>query len=114
MEKGLYERLMENPLLVETLENNFRGKLARGGSVKLSPLNIIRLPKPEVLREKMHERYGIENIDSYYIPVILDSESYRKIKGENKPSIFEGYEEFSRKWGMTEGHVKNQPLKWLV
>ena len=100
----LYDALLKNPekeLL--KLEGSFQCNIGRERKFDLHPLHIIRIPERKILREQIYERYGIENIDSYYIPVILDTVSYRLISRNEEPDWIKDMWDFDEKEKSREG-----------
>ncbi|MCW1296557.1 MAG: hypothetical protein OH319_02655 [Candidatus Parvarchaeota archaeon] len=100
----LYDKLKEDPNYFLKIENETRAKIARGGKVNQSPLRLILIPDREILRKRIYEKYGIKNIDKYFIPIIVDRATYREIKGEKETSILtkDWFEDLLR----VEAHVK--------
>lgn len=105
-EVDLYDRLRQNPSLIEGLENSFANKVVRSGSFELQPVNLIEIPDREVLDKNMFDRYGIPNISRYFVPMIVDTMTYRSLQGMGDPSLSDGVENFFRSSGIREGHVK--------
>jgi hypothetical protein len=114
MTKLSYDDLKKNPERILELENSLPNRIVRAGRFSLPVLNFIKIPEREVLRENMFQRYGIERIDDYYIPVILDSATYRQVTGRKIPSIFDGLDEWLKNATLREGHVKKTDGHFLA
>ena len=114
MTKDLYDQIKENPESFLQIENGWKCKMGRGRRVKLNPLDILEVPDREVLRDNINTRYGISEVDNFFIPIVTDSATYRMLDGESDPSIFDGFEEYSRKSVMANGHVRKHKNYFLA
>lgn len=102
-----YDEVYSNKLYLETLEDILTSNVIRGGKFSFLPDAIIEVPKKEVLRKNIDVKYGIKNIDEYFIPVIVDKLSYWNLTGESEPNLFETRDinEYISKQSCLCGHV---------
>jgi hypothetical protein len=100
----LYDKLKANPDFFLEVENEQRAKINRGSKLNPRPVKIVLIPDRDTLRERIERKYGIKNIDKYFIPILVDHDTYREIKGKKEASFLskEWLEETLR----VEGHVK--------
>ncbi len=82
----LYDRVKADPFVIEEIENLRSEKTARGNTFRLNPVHMVRVPDREVLRTKFEDKYGIPDIDQFFIPIITDIATYRQIRGMREPS----------------------------
>jgi hypothetical protein len=100
----LYDKLKANPDLFLELENEQKAKISRGGKFVPPVLKIVLIPDRDILRKRIEKKYGIKDIDKYFIPILVDHNTYKKIKGEKEASFLskEWLEEILK----AEGHIK--------
>ncbi|MBU0665972.1 MAG: hypothetical protein ABIC91_04810 [Nanoarchaeota archaeon] len=104
--QNLYDVLKENPLLITKLENTPNGAIIRGFAFEIESWAMIEIPDREILRTRIKKKYDLEKIDEYFIPIMVDTETYRDIKGKEKPRFGGGsIEELLREINLPEGHV---------
>ena len=100
----LYDKLKGNPDLFLEIENEHRAKISRGGKFNPGAVRVVLIPDRDILRKKIEDKYGIKNIDKYFIPILVDPNTYREIKGKKEAPFL------SREWLedmlRVEGHVK--------
>lgn len=82
-----YDEIYTNKKYIEILEDNLTNNIIRCKKFSFSPDAIIEVPKKEILRKNINEKYGIKNVDEYFIPIILDENSYRSVSGISKPDL---------------------------
>jgi hypothetical protein len=113
----LYDRIKADPAIIEAIENTLGNKISRGGTFRLSPLSAYfiqgsngidcSIPDRTILRSRIEEKFGISNIDSYFIPISLIPLTYRAILGIDDPDILrDGLTVWHKLKEMAEGHVK--------
>ncbi|MCA9478056.1 MAG: hypothetical protein KC535_02835 [Nanoarchaeota archaeon] len=87
--KAPYDEVFSNYKYLETIENTLVKNISRGKRFSFHPTAIVEVPEKELLRKNMQERYGIKNIDDYFLPVIVDTSTYWLLKDGKEPSLSE-------------------------
>jgi hypothetical protein len=106
MVPDLYSRLKANPTEIVQVESHLACNIARGWRFTLEPLHILEIPDRKQLAARMYDTYGIQGIDSYFVPVVTDTLTYRTVDGNYEPDIWSGIDSFIRTTTMRKGHVR--------
>jgi hypothetical protein len=115
----LYDRLRADPWELEKIENRWRPRIGRGGLFTLPPGAVVAIPERETLRANFAERYGIKRVDEFYIPVVLDRATYRRVSGMPEPGIgdwlasVKGDADANRLLSASRGHISSTD-DWII
>lgn len=88
--KPPYEELAKDKKYLEKINNSFFKKVLQGSVFRLSPTAIVEIPDRKLLRTNIEDRYGIKNIDDYFIPIIVNKDTYWALSTDEAPSLFSG------------------------
>ncbi len=82
MVPDLYEELSRDPYTgLDRIANTLLMRISRGSIFRLDKNTKVEIPDRQSLRNHLESIYGIKSIDSYFVPMLVDTTTYNRLLG---------------------------------